>query len=55
MSDTTEKKVDLEFNKNEDVQKQLISAMQKKFEKISLGGGKSRIDKQHEQGKIDCS
>lgn len=30
----------------------LISAMQKRFEKVALGGGKSRIEKQHEQGKM---
>lgn len=30
----------------------LISAMEKKLEKIYLGGGKSRIDKLHEQGKM---
>jgi len=44
--------MDLEFNKNEDKMKQLISAMERKLEKIYLGGGKSRIDKLHEQGKM---
>ena len=43
---------DIEFNKNEDKIKQLISAMEKKLEKVYLGGGKARIDKQHEQGKL---
>lgn len=42
----------IEFNKNEDVMKQLISGMERKLEKIYLGGGKSRIDKLHEQGKM---
>lgn len=46
--------MDLEFNKNEDKMKQLISAMEKKLEKIYLGGGKSKIDKQHEQGKLSA-
>lgn len=32
--------------------KLLVSQMEKKLEKIYLGGGKSRIDKQHEQGKL---
>src|ERR1035437_9664453 len=46
--------MDLEFNKNEDQMKQLVSAMEKKLEKIYLGGGKSRIDKQHAQGKLSA-
>ena len=44
--------MNLEFNKNEDKMKQLISAMENKLNKIYLGGGKSRIEKQHEQGKM---
>jgi 3-methylcrotonyl-CoA carboxylase beta subunit len=44
--------MDIEFNKNEDKMKLLISAMEKKLEKVYLGGGKTRIDKQHEQGKM---
>ena len=44
--------MDIEFNKNEDVMKQLISGMERKLEKIYLGGGKARIDKLHEQGKM---
>lgn len=31
---------------------QLVSQMEKKLEKIYLGGGKAKIDKQHEQGKL---
>lgn len=44
--------MDLEFNKNEDKMNLLISTMEKKLEKVHLGGGKSRIDKLHEQGKM---
>lgn len=44
--------MNLEFNKNEDKMQLLISAMQKKLEKIHLGGGKSKIEKLHEQGKM---
>jgi 3-methylcrotonyl-CoA carboxylase beta subunit len=44
--------MDIEFNKNEDKMNLLISAMEKKLEKIYLGGGKTRIDKLHEQGKM---
>ncbi len=44
--------MDLEFNKNEDKMRLLISQMEQRLQKIYLGGGKSRIDKQHEQGKL---
>ncbi|GAB4141489.1 MAG: carboxyl transferase domain-containing protein [Bacteroidia bacterium] len=46
------KPVNIEFNKNEDTMKLLISSMQQRFEKVSLGGGKKRIEKLHEQGKM---
>ena len=44
--------MNLDFNKNEDKMKLLISQMEKKLEKIYSGGGKAKIDKQHEQGKL---
>ncbi|MFN6037794.1 MAG: acyl-CoA carboxylase subunit beta [Bacteroidota bacterium] len=44
--------MDIEFNKNEDKMKLAISAMEQKLAKIYLGGGKGRIDKMHEQGKL---
>ena len=44
--------MDLEFNKNEDKMRLLISELTQKFDKVSLGGGKSKIKKQHEQGKL---
>jgi len=44
--------MNIEFNKNEDKMKLLISQMEKKLEKIYLGGGKSKVDKLHEQGKM---
>ncbi len=44
--------MDLEFNKNEDKMNLLISAMEQKLAKIYLGGGKAKIEKQHEQGKL---
>jgi acetyl-CoA carboxylase carboxyltransferase component len=46
--------MNIEFNKNEDKMNLLISAMEQKLAKIYLGGGKSRIDKQHEQGKLSA-
>ena len=44
--------MDIEFNRNEDVMKQLISKMEQKLEKIHLGGGQKRIDKEHAKGKM---
>jgi 3-methylcrotonyl-CoA carboxylase beta subunit len=44
--------MDLEFNKNEDKMRLLISQMEQRLQKVYLGGGKSRMDKQHEQGKL---
>jgi 3-methylcrotonyl-CoA carboxylase beta subunit len=44
--------MDLEFNKNEDTNKMLVSDMKQRLEKIYLGGGKKNIDKQHEKGKL---
>src|SRR5262249_22794530 len=45
-------KIDIEFNKNEDGMKLLLSDMQKKLDKIYLGGGKKSIDKQKEKNKL---
>jgi len=44
--------MDLEFNKNDDKMRLLISQMEQRLQKIYSGGGKSRIDKLHEQGKM---
>lgn len=43
---------DLEFNKNEDQYKQLVSQLQAKSKKIKLGGGEKKIDEQHQKGKL---
>jgi 3-methylcrotonyl-CoA carboxylase beta subunit len=43
---------DLEFNKNEDQYKQLVSQLQAKAKKIKLGGGEKKIDEQHQKGKL---
>jgi acetyl-CoA carboxylase carboxyltransferase component len=45
-------KQDLEFNKNEDALKLLLTDVQQRLQKIYLGGGEQRIAKQHEQGKL---
>ncbi|HJN64548.1 MAG TPA: acyl-CoA carboxylase subunit beta [Flavobacteriales bacterium] len=43
---------DLEFNKNDDKMRLLISEMKRKHAKVSLGGGKKKIEKQHAKGKL---
>ena len=44
--------LDLEFNKNDDKMRLLISEMKRRHSKVVLGGGKKKIDKQHEKGKL---
>ncbi|MBC7863029.1 MAG: acyl-CoA carboxylase subunit beta [Bacteroidia bacterium] len=44
--------MDLDFNRNEDKLKLGVSALEQKLAKVYLGGGKARIEKQHEQGKM---
>ena len=44
--------VDLEFNKNDDSLRLLISEMKRKHAIISLGGGKKKIESQHGLGKL---
>lgn len=43
---------DLKFNKNEDNMRLLISKMKRRLSKIELGGGKEKIQKQHNKGKL---
>jgi 3-methylcrotonyl-CoA carboxylase beta subunit len=45
-------KQDLEFNKNEDANKLLVSELKRKKKAIDLGGGKSRIEKHKAKGKM---
>ena len=42
----------LEFNKNEDALKLLLTDVKNRLDKIKLGGGSKKIDKQHAQGKL---
>ncbi|WP_440066202.1 acyl-CoA carboxylase subunit beta [Tenacibaculum discolor] len=44
--------MDLNFNKNEDHNKLLVSDLRRRFAKVKLGGGQKRIDKHHEKGKL---
>jgi 3-methylcrotonyl-CoA carboxylase beta subunit len=46
------KKENLSFNKNEDVNKLLVTDLNRNLEKIYLGGGKKRIEKHHGKGKL---
>lgn len=45
-------KSDLDFNKNEDQLKQLISQLRSKEKKARLGGGEKKIEEQHQRGKL---
>ncbi len=44
--------MDINFNKNEDHNKLLLSDLKQKFSKIKLGGGEKRIQKLHAEGKM---
>jgi 3-methylcrotonyl-CoA carboxylase beta subunit len=44
--------MDINFNKNEDYNKLLVSDLRRRFTKVKLGGGQKRIDKHHEKGKM---
>lgn len=52
MSEAKEKKENLEFNKNDDQMRLLISKLKQKQAKVEEGGGKARVAKLHEQGKM---
>ena len=43
---------ELEFNMNEDKMRLKISRLERELATISLGGGKKRIEKLHEKGKL---
>lgn len=44
--------MDIEFNKNEDLFKQLCSQLKLKLTKVKLGGGEKKIKTLHEKGKL---
>jgi acetyl-CoA carboxylase carboxyltransferase component len=55
LSLSKEKKIermDLKFNQNEDRNKLLLSDLRRKLAEVHLGGGKAKIAKQHDQGKM---
>lgn len=45
-------RTELEFNKNEDTNRLLLSQLKERIEKAKLVGGKSRIEKEHAKGKL---
>ncbi|AXT49609.1 acyl-CoA carboxylase subunit beta [Aquimarina sp. BL5] len=44
--------MDINFNKNEDHNKLLVSSLHQKLGKVKLGGGEKRIEKLHAKGKM---
>ncbi len=44
--------MDINFNKNEDHNKLLLSDLRKKLNQVKMGGGKRRIEKHHAKGKM---
>ncbi len=44
--------MDINFNKNEDHNKLLLSELNKRLAKVKLGGGNSKIEKHHSKGKM---
>ncbi|HFG0566299.1 TPA: acyl-CoA carboxylase subunit beta [Flavobacterium psychrophilum] len=44
--------MDINFNKNEDHNKLLLSDLRQRFAKVKLGGGEKRIQKLHAEGKM---
>ncbi|MGK0363533.1 MAG: 3-methylcrotonyl-CoA carboxylase beta subunit [Saprospiraceae bacterium] len=45
-------KINIEHSKNEDAMKLLLSKVNRRLDKIKLGGGQKKIDKQHDRGKM---
>ncbi len=45
-------KINIEHSKNEDAMKLLLSKINRRLDKIKLGGGQKKIDKQHDRGKM---
>ncbi|RED92646.1 acyl-CoA carboxylase subunit beta [Marinoscillum furvescens] len=44
--------MDIQFNKNEDSNKLLVSELKQKLKKVYLGGGEKKIASQHQKGKL---
>lgn len=46
--------MDINFNKNEDHNKLLVSELRNKLAKVKLGGGKQKLEKEHALGKLSA-
>ena len=46
--------MDINFNKNEDYNRLSVSDLHQKLQKVYLGGGKDKIEKQHKKGKLSA-
>ena len=44
--------MDLNFNKNEDYNKLLVTDLNKRLSQVKLGGGKLKIENEHAKGKL---
>ena len=44
--------MDIQFNKNEDENKQLVFRLNERFKKVELGGGEKKIASHHKKGKL---
>lgn len=44
--------MDLEFNRNEDLFKQLCFQLESRVKRVNLGGGEKKIEEQHQKGKL---
>ena len=44
--------MDIEFNKNEDVNRLQIAELRSRSDKVKLGGGPNKIESQHKKGKL---
>ena len=45
--------MNLEFNKNEDINKQLVYGLKTRLKKVFAGGGEKAASKQKEKGKME--
>jgi 3-methylcrotonyl-CoA carboxylase beta subunit len=46
--------MNIEFSRNEDINKQWVFQLHQKLQKIYLGGGQAKIDKEHQKGKLSA-
>ena len=44
--------MDIQFNKNEDENKQLVFKLNDRLQKVRLGGGEKKIESHHKKGKL---